>query len=127
MWNISSKTAGKNPTIADVQPSLHLYNVYIPVLDGNITINELSIAIQNNGKGIELDCLDKRIAALFTVKLRTSILALFNCIFNTNYPNEWTKQLLRPEKKRGHTPNDPKLRGIAVSQLPYSLRYNTIQ
>ena len=38
-------------------------------------------------------------------------------MFNTKYPNEWTKQLLHPEKKKGHTPNDPKLRGIAVSRL----------
>ena len=45
------------------------------------------------------------------------MLQFFNHIFNTQYPIEWTKQLLRPEEKKGHTEKEPKLRGIAITQL----------
>ena len=106
-----------NPTIEDVKDTLADYHVYIPLLDDDFSLNELNIAIQNNGRGIGLDSIDKRIANLFTMELRQCILRLFNLVFSTNYPNVWTKLLLRPEKKKGHTDEIPKLRGVAISQL----------
>ena len=108
---------GRNPTVVDIRNSLDVYCMYVPILDDDFTFEELSYAIQNNGRGTGLDSIDKRTAVLFTMKLRESILNLFNTIFSTQYPVEWTKQLLRPEKKKGHTQNDPKLRGIAITQL----------
>ena len=107
----------KNPTIADINHSLVTYHVYVPVLDDNFTFDELDTAIRNVGRGVGIDSIEKRIALLFSVKLRTSLLDLFNHVFNTGYPNAWTKQLLRPEKKKGHSEKEPKLRGSAVTQL----------
>ena len=42
---------------------------------------------------------------------------MFNRVFSSIYPVEWTKQLLRPEEKKGHTLKAPKLRGVAITQL----------
>ena len=112
-----SKKIIYTPTIADIKNSLEEYFVYIPVLDDDFTIAELNLAIQKNGKGFGLDRLDKRIANLFTIKLRSSIINLFNCVFSSCYPSNWSKQLLRPEKKKGHSVKDPKLRGVAISQM----------
>jgi hypothetical protein len=107
----------KNPTIEDVKDSLDTYNMYVPVLDDNFTMDELDRAIAKNGAGIGLDGLDKKIAILFSKDLRSSILELFNRVYSTTYPEIWTKQLLRPETKKGHTKKNPKMRGLAISQL----------
>ena len=115
----------KNPTVADVRDLLSGYNNYVPVLDDDFTLDELDVAIEKNGNGVGIDCMDKRISLLFTTKLRLAVLAFFNVIFNTKYPDEWKKQLLRPEKKKGHTTKEPKLRGVAISQLLPTL-YDTM-
>ena len=112
-----SERIASNPTVADVRDSLLTYHIYIPILDDDMTLDELNIAIKNNGKGTGLDGLEKSIASLFSLNLRISIVQLFNRVFSTNYPVEWTKQLLRPEEKKGHTLKDPKLRGVAITQL----------
>ena len=72
---------------------------------------------RKNGRGFGINRIGKSIANLFTTKLRNSILQLFNYVFSTFYPSPWTKHLLRPEKKKGHTTRNPKLRGVAISQL----------
>ena len=100
----------ERPTISDVRETVNEYNVYIPLLDDDFTLNELNVAIQRNGKGMGLDSLDKRIANLFTVDLRKCILKFFNQIYGKKYPHSWKRLLLRPEKKKGHTSVDPKLR-----------------
>ena len=110
-----------NPTIDDVKASLSEYTTYVPALDDDFTIDELNDAIKYNGNGIGLDSLDKKIASLFTVKLRQSVLHFFNLVYSTVYPDIWRKQLLRPEAKKGHTLKNPKLRGIAISQLMSTL------
>ena len=112
-----AKRLEENPTVADIKHTSEAYNVYIPVMDDDFILDELNDAIQNNGRVTGLDSIDKRIAVLFTLELRYKLLQFFNHIFNTQYPIEWTKQLLRPEKKKGHTENEPKLRSIAISQL----------
>ena len=38
-------------------------------------------------------------------------------MFRLSYPKNWTYQILRPEVKNGHTLENPKLRGIAVSSM----------
>ena len=87
------------PTVADVRSALENYNFNVPILDDDFTMDELNAAIERNGKGIGLDGIDKSIANLFTIELRKSILQLFNQVFSSQYPSEWTKQLLR-EKER---------------------------
>ena len=105
------------PTVADVRESLAAYNVYVPILDDDFTLDELNVAIEGNGQGIGLDGMDKKIANLFTLDLRKCILRFFNQVFSSQYPDVWTKLALRPEEKKGHSPTTPKLRGVAISQL----------
>ena len=112
-----SERITSNPTIDDVRNTLSNYHVFIPILDDDITLDELNLAIKNNGKGTGLDGLEKSIALIFPLNLRISIVKMFNQVFSTNYPVEWTKQLLRPEEKKGHTLKAPKLRGVAITQL----------
>ena len=107
----------RNPTVRDVANELNQYHMYIPVLDDDFTIDELNAAIQRNGNGTGLDGLDKKVANLFTLDLRYSILQLFNSVYGNEYPDVWRDLLLRPEEKKGHTQLDPKLRGVAISQL----------
>ena len=106
-----------NPTIDDIKDTLITYHVYIPLLDDDFTVNELNEAIRKNGNGFGLDSIDKKIANVFTVSLRKSILNFFNHIFGSDYAAVWRKQLLRPEKKKGHSEHNPKLRGVAISQV----------
>ena len=112
-----SERIASNPTVADVRDSLLNYHIHIPILDDDITLDELNLAIKNNGKGTGIDGLEKSIALLFPLNLRVSIVQMFNRVFSTNYPVEWTRQLLRPEEKKGHTLKAPKLRGVALTQL----------
>ena len=107
----------QNPVVADVKLSLDTYHMYVPILDDNLTLDELITAIRNNGRGFGLDSIEKKVALLFNGNLQMSLLNLFNHVFNSKYPYAWTRQLLRPEKKKGHSVKDPKLRGIAITQL----------
>ena len=106
-----------NPTVDDEEDLLENYHMHVPILDDKFTLEELSGAIENNGRGVGLDCVEKRVALLFNTELRNSVLKLLNYVFENGYPYEWTKQLLRPEKKKGHTEKLPKLRGVAITQL----------
>ena len=49
--------------------------------------------------------------------MRDSLVKFFNEVFYNEYPYDWTLQVLRPEKKKGHTSQNPKLRGVAISSL----------
>ena len=112
-----SKRLANNPVVDDVEYLLNSYHMYIPILDDEFTLDELNYAITKNGRGTGIDSIDKRVALLFSQELRCSILKLFNHVFISRYPQEWTRQLLRPEKKKGHSLKEPKLRGIAITQL----------
>ena len=89
----------------------------MPLLDDCFTIDELNRAIIKNGNGVGIDGIDKKIAMLFPIKLRLCILCLLNRVFDNSYPEHWKRLLLRPEEKKGHTKEAPKLRGVAISQL----------
>ena len=85
--------------------ALDAYHVYIPVLDDHFTLHELNLAIQTNGRCTALDM-------TFSHPMYFSTLSSVQ---------KWTKQLLRPEKKEGHTEKDPKFRDIAISQFLHTL------
>ena len=53
-----SERTDLNPAVADVRDSLLTYHIYIPILDDDMTQDELNIAIKNNGKGTGLDDLE---------------------------------------------------------------------
>ena len=96
-----------NPTVADVK--LDSYVMYVPLLDDNFTMDDLNLAIAKNGNGAGIDGMDKKIAILFPINLRWCILHIFNHVFSSQYPIEWRRLLLRPEEKKGHTTEEPKL------------------
>ena len=112
-----SKHTKNNPTISDIIPIVQEYDMYIPILDDNITIDEVNIAIDEIGTGTALDGLNPNIAKLFTYNLKLTLINLLNRIHGNCYPESWKNQLLFSVAKKGHTIDDPKLRGIALSSL----------
>ena len=110
-----------NPVVDDMINEINNYNVWNDSLDENFTYQELNIAIRQSGKGIGFDGLEKNIAYIFPIILRKAILKLFNTVFHSEYPDIWRYLALRPEPKKGHCTEKPKLRGIAVSSLLPSL------
>ena len=91
-------------------------NIVISLIE-TFSYDEMSIAILNIGRGIGIDGLDENIARLFPKGVRDSLTQFWNTVFRLSYPKNWTYQILRPEVKRGHTLEKPKLRGIAVSSM----------
>ena len=110
-----------NPTVDHIQSEVDGYSKYNRLLDQEFTYDELNNAIRQSGKGIGLDGIDKAVSHLFPIRLRKAILEFFNTIFRADYPKVWTRLALRPEAKKGHSTENPKLRGVAVSSLLSSL------
>ena len=109
-----SEKLNGSPTIEDVGNDLENYELYIPLLDDDITIEELNDAIRNIGTGISIDGISPEILKIMTPNMKFVILRLMNLVFKSTYPISWQKQLLFPVTKKGHTVKTPKLRGIAV-------------
>ena len=107
----------KKPTVEDVVSEVERYHTADNELDVEFSYDDLNRGIKQIGQGIGLDGLEKSIVNLFPKKLRDSILQFFNTVFDTDYPSEWTYQILRPEVKKGHSSKNPKLRGVAISSL----------
>ena len=105
------------PTVDDVIDDLNNYQMTDSELDADFSFDDLNRGIKKIGRGIGLDGLEKSIVHLFPKKLREAILQFFNFVFATDYPLEWTYQILRPEVKKGHSYKNPKLRGVAISSL----------
>ena len=105
------------PTVDDVLKDLDDYDYSDSELDAEFSNDDLNLGIKEIGRGIGLDGLDKSIAHLFPQQLRNALLQFFNHVFQTQYPEEWIYQILRPELKKGHTVRNPKLRGVAISSL----------
>ena len=105
------------PTVGLIKDELENYRVVHDQLDQNLTYDELNGAIMQIGRGIGIDGLDKSISHLFPKQLRLAILEFLNLVFHDSYPEEWSYQLLRPEVKKGHSVENPKLRGVALSSL----------
>ena len=112
----SSKTKDQ-PTVSDVTTDLNNYDTYIPSIDDPITMKELDDSIKQIGKGVSLDGIPPAIAKILPLNIKENILILLNRVFHGPYPEEWSKQILHSIKKDGHTPGNPKLRGIAIGPL----------
>ena len=76
---------------------------------------ELDYALQCIGTGVSLDGITPAVAKVLPMHLKEMILDLLNRIFFGQYPDEWCKQILHSIKKDGHSPRNPKLRGIAIA------------
>lgn len=91
--------------------------MYVPMLDDDMTIDELNDAIKNIGTGTSIDGICPDIIQIMTPRMRDLILHLLNLVFRSTYPVSWETQLLFPITKKGHTYKEPKLRGIAIGPI----------
>ena len=91
--------------------------MHIPILDQIQSMEELNVAIKRIGSGVSLDGLPPKVVQILPTSMKEVIVHLIQRVFFGEYPNEWTKQVLNSLKKDGHTPEDPKLRGIAIGLL----------
>ena len=100
--------------VSDITGEIAKYVNYVPQLDDPITMEEVDQSLIEIGKGVSLDGIPPKIAKFLPQNIREAILELLNRVFDEEYPNEWSKNILHSIKKDGHTPRDPKLRGIAI-------------
>ena len=80
-------------------------------------MEELETAYKELGTGISIDGLPTKIVQFFPKSMKEIILHLIVEVFFGEYPSEWALQILHSVTKDGHTPEDPKLRGIAIAML----------
>ena len=112
----STKTK-THPTVSTTFCDLESYDTYIPILDDIPSMLELLVAMKRLGKGVSLDGIPPSIVNILPMSMKEVILSMIQRVFFGQYPDEWTKQILHSLKKDGHTPSDPKLRGIAIAPL----------
>ncbi len=112
----SEKTA-KNPTIQDVIQKINQYEIYIPLLDDDITIHEVNVAIEEIGTGVGIDGINPDISKILPYRFKLTLVKLLCRIHGQRYPDKWKNQVLFSITKKGHSREDPKLRGIAISSL----------
>ena len=110
----NSEKTKNNPVVADIKSNLDNYDQYISTLDDAITMKELDFALQSIGTGVSIDGIPPGIAKVLPQSIKEPILDLMNRVFCGVYPDEWCKQILHSIKKDGHSPKNPKLRGIAI-------------
>lgn len=112
-----SKKTLNSPKITDVKEKLSKYNVSIPITDTDINLEEVNRGCRCIGNGIGMDGLPPELAKILPKSIQEVMLSLFQNIFTGKYPEMWENQLLFPAKKKGHSANNPKLRGIALSTI----------
>ena len=112
----STKTIN-NPVVSDIQDQLNKYNTHIPQLDNPFDMEELNTSLSQVGTGVSLDGIPPTVAKILPYNIKQNILDLINRVFYGDYPEDWSKQILHSIKKDGHTPANPKLRGIAIGPL----------
>ena len=78
-------------------------------------MEDLNYALHRLGTGSGLDSISPTIIKILPNNLLKCILQLMNNVFDGYYPDNWNKQLLLLTfEKKGHSINEPKLRGIAI-------------
>ena len=112
-----SKKTENHPKINSIICDIDSYDMHIPILDRVPSMEELDVAIKRIGSGISLDGIPPQAVHILPPSMKELIVILMQKVFFGEYPNEWTKQVLNSIKKDGHTPEDPKLRGIAIGPL----------
>ena len=105
------------PTIVDIRDDVEKYNVFSDITDSNITMNEVEHASKKMGRGTSFDGIPPQIIQILPLSLKESIHKLMKGTFDVAYPSSWSKQMLIPIQKKGHTLSDPKLRGVAIGPI----------
>ena len=76
-----------NPTIQDIIQAVNNYDIYIPVLVDDITMDEVNNAIEEIWTGAGIDGLDPSLTNIFTYKLKHSLVTFLNRIHGHMYPS----------------------------------------
>ena len=114
---IHTSQTERNPTIEDVMQNINEYNVYLPILDDDIIVEEINNVVDEIGTGIGVNGLNPNLTKLFTIKFKLFVVKFLNRIHGHIYPDNWKRQVLFSDTKKGHKREDPKLRGIAISSV----------
>ena len=69
-----------NPTIQDIIQAVNNYDIYMPILDDVITMDEMNNAIEEIGTGVGIDGLYPSLTNIFTYKLKLSLVTFVNRI-----------------------------------------------
>ena len=120
-----SKKTSKSPVISDISYEINNYHMEVPATDVEIKYEEITETCRDIGNGIGIDGIPPIIAKILPESIRLVMKNLFQNIFTSEYPNEWESQLLFPIKKKEHTINNPKLRGIGLGVF-FSRMYDNI-
>ena len=112
-----SPILSNKPTIASISDEISNYNISSDIIDNDIEMEEVDHAIKKLGTGSSFDGIAPGIISLLPKEMRECILLLYQKIFDCYYPEQWRTQLLIPFPKKGHTPLDPKLRGIGIGAI----------
>ena len=110
-----SEKTKEHPIVSDIVNEVHSYSKYIPSLDDPFSMDELNVSLMQMGTGVSLDGIPPSISKILPRNIKENMLDLMNRVFHGPYPEEWSKQILHSIKKDGHTPGNPKLRGIAIA------------
>ena len=113
----NSDKVKQNPYLNECLAEIETYTVSNVLTDKDIDMDDLNNAITNIGKGVSYDGIPGKILQFLPANFRDCILYLIRTIFFNYYPTQWRNQLLFPIEKKGHSNDNPKLRGIAVGPL----------
>lgn len=112
----SSKLAS-DPIVSDIRDALQNHNIIIPALDNPFSLTEVCNSLNTISNGVSFDGISPSIANYLPDEFKSMLTQLFNRVFVEEYPAQWEQQLLTAIPKKGHSENEPKLRGIATSDL----------
>ena len=103
-------------------------NIYIPVLDNDITVDEVNEQIKRlkRNKAAGCDGLAPGILKLLNVTWIMLLTFLFNVMFNGHYPHEWNKQKVFNIFKKGDRSDINNYRGISIMGAISKLHYDMV-
>ena len=116
--NIFQSDNFKNqPKVDDISYLLDFYHIHMPNLDYMPNHLELNHALCKLGKDTGMDGIPANVLRMMPLGILNNLLSLIRKTFIDNYPKSWKRHILNAIPKPGHTPKNPKLRGIAVAPL----------
>ena len=84
----SKKTIGM-PKVTDMYEEMNDHNMYVPLLDDILRMEELEKAIDKSGKGTSFDGLTSDVIQIVPNSLKDIILVLMQRVFSGKYPTSW--------------------------------------
>ena len=105
------------PTITDASEMINEYLGVCEDTDKDILSDELKIACKKMKRGKGIDGIPPQVMSLVPEGLLNMVRMLYNGIFGNYQPKQWNSQLLLSFPKKGHTFQNPSMRGIGIGVL----------